>query len=72
MYFRPKCTICRFPVHLPNRLVRYHIKYDPPLVILACSYCNYVEFSLRNHLDVKDPNRAVCVRRYMLKFGVKL
>jgi len=69
---REKCPICHFPICRPNKLVVFHIKYDPPLVIFACSYCNFIEYKLRRKLSIKDPNRAIAVRRYMLKFDIIL
>jgi len=69
---REKCPICCFPIVKPNNLLRYHVRYEPPIEIFACKYCNWMEYSLRHKLSIKDPNRAVAVRRYMLKFGIQL
>jgi len=66
------CPVCRMPVRKPNRLVRWHIRYEPPMQIYACSYCNLVEYQLRHGLDVRDATRAYLVAKYMLKFGIIL
>jgi len=66
------CPICRLKISWPNRLVRFHIRYKPPMVIWACSYCNLVEYQLRRKKDVVDSTRALLVSTYMLKFGIQL
>jgi len=71
-YRRPQCPICLRPVRRPNMLLRYHVRYEPPIVILACRYCNYVEYLLRNKKSVVDATRAFLVTRYMLRFGIQL
>lgn len=42
-----KCVICFRRVYKPNILLKYHIRYNPPLIIIACKYCNYAEKALR-------------------------
>jgi len=50
------CPICGVKITKVNPLVRYHLRYKPPLVILACKFCNFTEFALRN--DLKLPKCA--------------
>jgi len=69
---QPACPICEMPVKYPNRLVRYHVRYERPIVILACMYCNYTEYLLRTGQDIRDCSRAIAVSTYMLKYGIKL
>lgn len=42
-----KCPICDKLIIKPNTWVKYHISYNPEMVILACKYCNYTEYCLR-------------------------
>jgi len=70
---RGKCPICLVPPRRPNRFVRYHVRYGKrPIVILACKFCNYVEYQLRNGLDIVDTSRAYAVSSYMLQFGIRI
>jgi len=75
-----KCTICRRNIVPPNCWVRYHIKYSPEMVILACRHCNYIEKCLRTGIPVPFNRRSVynfnrlsraeCVIDFMRKFDV--
>jgi len=67
------CVICGLKISPPNYLVAYHIRYKPtPLVILACKYCNWTEYCLRNEekggKEVLRRFRQVI--RYQSKFGI--
>lgn len=42
-----KCPICQEKIVFPNCYVRYHVRYKPPIVILACKYCNATEYKIR-------------------------
>jgi len=70
------CPICRKPIKGDNTWVRYHIRYEPELVILACKYCNFVEYSLRNNIPI--PPQAINMHRINKvialhsRFGVQL
>lgn len=66
------CPVCNLPVFLPNRLVKWHVRYKPPIVILGCKYCNWIEFLIRHKKDITDPVRNIAVKRYMLKFDIIL
>lgn len=48
-----KCPICLQKIKKPNVWVRYHIRYSPPLVVLACRYCNGTERALRRRQPLK-------------------
>jgi len=68
-----KCPICDYKILAPNCWVRFHVKYDPPIVILACKYCNYVEYCRRN--GYKYPmnyGRNSKLISYMSKFSIDL
>lgn len=77
-----KCPICRRKVVKPNVWVIYHIRYSPPLTLLACKYCNFVEncirngkpipFNHRNPYRVNQRSRAEMVVAFHEKVGVKL
>jgi len=71
--FSPPCPICRLKIKKPNKWVRFHIRYGKhPIVILACKYCNYIEWQLRTKKDIVDTTRAYMVANYMLRYGIKL
>lgn len=67
-----KCPICRYIIRKPNCWVRFHVKYNPPIVILACKYCNFAEFGLRTgeYLTPRALHRTWEVSSYMRRFGV--
>jgi endogenous inhibitor of DNA gyrase (YacG/DUF329 family) len=75
-----KCPICSRKIVRPNSWVRFHIKYQPEMVILACKYCNLIEKDMRCgtpvHFLKRNPyrpnrlSRAELVISYMQKFGV--
>jgi hypothetical protein len=48
-----KCPICQKNITGENCWIRYHIRYNPPLVILACKYCNFIEYALRTNTPIK-------------------
>lgn len=62
------CPVCGLVPRGSNRFVRYHIRYSPPLVVLACSYCNMVERLLRLGVGVFDPVRAGAVAAFQMRF----
>jgi len=68
------CPICDMALRLPNRWVRYHVSYEPEMVILACKYCNLVEQRLRTRLPVPSGllSREIKVIIYHKKYGLKL
>lgn len=68
-----KCPICQIGLYGQNFWVRFHIRYEPPLVILACRFCNYTEWAIRNDKFVRGINtqkRVNAVLRYMSKFEI--
>jgi len=69
-----KCPICRYFIVAPNVWVRYHVSYDPQIVIMACKYCNYVENCLRNNkpVSLSQYGRIEKVINYHKKLGFKL
>jgi len=75
---KSKCPICHKVPTKPNGWVKYHITYKPPKVILACKYCNYIEWGLRTSHDLSyhrfayTPYRVMCVIAFQKRFGVKL
>lgn len=46
------CPICRSKITKINPMVKYHVRYEPPLVIFACKFCNFTEYALRNNLNL--------------------
>jgi hypothetical protein len=68
------CPICGYKITRSNALVVYHIRYDPPLVILACKYCNYTEMLLRNNKVIPRGllKRAEKVLSLNARLGVKI
>lgn len=70
------CPICFNKTTKKNPLVIYHIKYKPPLVILACKYCNYTEFLIRNNIKIISKNinkkRIFKVINYQKKFNINI
>jgi len=83
--FKNTCPICSARVTKKNPLVVYHIRYSPPLVILACKYCNYTEWALRkksyplpacsiktNPYKMQSIPRAKKVILYHHKLGLKI
>jgi len=68
------CPICEMELKKPNYWVRYHVSYEPNLVILACRYCNYTEWALRNKVVVRlrcaTPNRIYRVLNLHRKFDI--
>lgn len=65
------CPICGYKIVAPNVWVTYHIRYNPPLTILACKYCNYTEFLLRNEFKLtrRTKYRAYKILKYHEKLG---
>ena len=47
------CPICKKKVQKPNTWVVYHVRYDPPITIIACKFCNFAEWALRNDVDIR-------------------
>lgn len=62
--YKNLCPICGCSITKKNPLVVYHIRYHPPLVILACKYCNYTEYSLRKSYPL--PRCAIYTNRYKI------
>ena len=58
------CPICKKAV---SWLVKYHVSYDPEIIIYACRTCNKVEHKLRKGLPLT--NRQVQVARRIIKGG---
>jgi len=46
------CPICRYGISGRNQWVKYHISYRPELTILACKFCNFTEWSIRNEISI--------------------
>jgi hypothetical protein len=63
-----KCPICKLPVVAPNRFVRFHIRYKPPLIIMACQYCNDTEHAIRWSKGARAP----LVIAYFESIGIEL
>jgi len=69
------CPVCHYQIIAPNCWVRYHISYKPQMVILACKYCNFVEYKLRNGISgygSKFNSRWKQVVLYHSKFGITI
>jgi len=71
---KSRCPICLLGVFSPNTWVKYHIRYDPPIVIMACKYCNYVEWAMRNghSLPARHEYRSRQIVALHQRMGVKL
>jgi len=72
---KERCPICLFKIVSPNVWVQYHISYKPPLVVLACKYCNFCEYNIRNGLDRTKSMTFLRIQRvisFSKKFGVNL
>jgi hypothetical protein len=73
---KPYCPICKKPVIGKNSWIKYHISYKPEMTIMACKFCNYTEWLLRNNLSMKY--HLECIARskdvilYQNKFGIKI
>lgn len=69
------CPICFKKITKPNIWVIYHISYAPQMQILACKYCNYIEYCLRNKKKANILLSKIRVERviaYQRKFGIIL
>jgi len=71
------CPICKKQLSAKNRWVKYHVSYKPEIMILACKWCNFTEWVLRNNIKnrnygVLTPHRVQSVIDYQEKFGVQL
>lgn len=71
------CPICQNELHGRNFWVPYHIRYGTnPICILACRYCNYTEWALRNQkidrLRCATPNRVNQILILHKKFGCEI
>lgn len=65
------CPICQFKIKSPKNVwVKYHISYKPELTILACRYCNWTEYNLRN--NIKIPTTHFRRTEKLLKFHNKI
>ena len=67
-----KCPICNAKITKKNPIVRYHIRYHPPLVILACKFCNYTEYNLRNNLPLSRCSLNNNIHRYSINRAKKV
>lgn len=67
-----RCPICDFFITPPNCWVKYHVRYNKEISILACKYCNYTEYCLRtNQKGGKQVlKRFKKVLQYQAKFNV--
>ena len=68
----PLCPICQYRIIPPNTIEKFHIRYLPPLVILACKYCNQTEYDLRKKIPLHFYTKAHAVQQFMLKFNICL
>lgn len=71
------CPICYNKITPKNHWVRYHVSYTPEIVVLACKFCNFTEFCLRNNVvrngsGVLTPWRVRKVLEYHKKFGLEI
>lgn len=69
------CPICSKKVTKKNPWVRYHVRYEPPLVVMACKFCNYTEFCIRNNIPLRHflgTFRVHKVVAFHNKIGVQL
>lgn len=78
---KQKCPICYNLVIKPNVWVKYHIRYSDPIsqtgeiTIIACKFCNFTEFCLRNSIITKHKSvlsRIDKVIAFHKRFGIKL
>lgn len=70
-----RCPICRLKMARPNAWVKFHIKYRPEMTILACKFCNFTEWALRNQIPLKSRavrSRIPAMVLYMKKFDIQL
>jgi len=58
------CPICNTKVRKPNEFVKYHLRYSPELTIMACKYCNFTEYALRNNKPLPPCGYAVKYKAY--------
>jgi len=66
---RGYCPIC---MQQNKVLVRYHVRYEKPIVILACKACNLAERCMRLHIghEFVSGIRFFAVREYHKKLGI--
>jgi len=62
-----QCPICRKKVVSPNVWVKYHVRYEPPIVILACRFCNWTERQLRRGIGTSDFERSELVSAFQAR-----
>ena len=71
-----KCPICQKTIIPPNTWLKYHVRYDPPIMLMACKYCNFIEFSLRTNKPIPplmaNMHRINKVIALHSSFGIKL
>lgn len=67
------CPICRQKVVSPNKWVRYHVRYTPPIQVLACQFCNHAEFLMRNipNLTEYDYSQIIARIRKVRNFSLQ-
>jgi len=68
-----KCPICYQKITKKNCWVRFHIKYNPEMVILSCKNCNYAEYCLRNSIKGSksiNPKRIYFLTKFLKKFDI--
>lgn len=74
---KDKCPICLKQINNKNRWVRFHVRYNPQIVVIACKWCNFTEWVLRNNIEHRNygvitPYRINRVIQFQNKFGVNL
>ncbi len=67
------CPICEMVIKNENYWQPYHISYVPELVILACKYCNFLEWAIREDKEVlNELNESMQTRKHaVLNFITK-
>jgi len=70
------CPICHKKVTPPNSWVRFHVRYNPVIEIMACKFCNFAEYCLRKNLKLGyngfTASRMPLVIAYQKKFDITL
>ncbi len=66
----PVCPICNEKLK-PKKTCKYHICYNPEIIVVACTACNLEEYLLRLNKNTKNSKRREKVREYQLKHAPK-
>ena len=68
------CPVCQYKIRGHNYWVKYHVSYTPNLEILACRFCNYTEWAMRNgkvtRLKCATPARIYGILQIQKKFEI--